>query len=83
MEACWDTDPKVRPTFDEIFVELKKAFKLCQNHGNGNGKNKINITVPRDRPLKNGETKSNEYLTALDGTVFTLPSVKYTLPSVK
>ena len=24
MEVCWDTDPKVRPTFDEIFVELKE-----------------------------------------------------------
>ena len=22
MEVCWDTDPKVRPTFDEIFLEL-------------------------------------------------------------
>ena len=28
MEVCWDTDPKVRPTFDEIFVELKNALKL-------------------------------------------------------
>ena len=24
MKVCWDTDPKVRPMFDEIFVELKK-----------------------------------------------------------
>ena len=24
MKVCWDTDPKVRPMFDEIFVELKE-----------------------------------------------------------
>ena len=65
MEVCWDTDPKVRPTFDEIFVELKNALDLCQ-------KDKINITIPRDRPLKNEEKKSNEYLTAQDGAMFTL-----------
>ena len=67
MEVCWDTDPKVRPTFDEIFLELKNVLHLCQ-------KNKINITIPRDQPLKKEETKSNKYLTAQDGTVFTLPS---------
>ena len=70
MEVCWDTDPKVRPTFDEIFLELSNALKLCQ-------KDKINITIVRDRPLKNEEMKkSNEYLTAQDGTMFTLPKRK-------
>ena len=65
MKVCWDIDPKKRPTFDEI----NNALKLCQ-------KDKINITIPRDRPLKNEETKkSNEYV-AQDGTVFTLPSAK-------
>ena len=66
MKVCWDTDPKVRPTFDEIFVELKNVLNLCRNHKN-------NITIPRDQSLKNEETKSNEYLTAQDGTMFTLP----------
>ena len=67
MEVCWDTDPKVRPTFDEIFLELSNALKLCQ-------KDKINITIPRDRPLQNEEKKTNGYITAADGTVFTLPT---------
>ena len=57
-----------------FFTIERCKLHLCQNHGNGNGKNKINITIPRDRPLKNEETKSTKYLTAQDGTMFTLPS---------
>lgn len=30
MKICWDIDPKVRPTFDELFVQLKDALILCE-----------------------------------------------------
>ena len=47
-----------------IFTIERCKLHLCQNHGNGNGKktkisgaNKFEITIPRERPLTDEETK--------------------------
>ena len=48
MERCWDTDLKVRPTFDEIFIELKNTKS---------GANRFDITIPRERPLNDEEMR--------------------------
>ena len=62
MEVCWDTDPKVRPTFDEIFLELNNALKLCQKDANGEKKidkgNKIDIKIYSSQSLMEEESKA-------------------------
>ena len=67
MKVCWDIDPKKRPTFDDIFEQLKQlnndVLFDCEspwqmNEFHGKGDNKIDVLI------------------ATDGTVFTLPSAK-------
>ena len=67
MRKCWETNPKSRPTFNEVLEEL---MEILDNNGRrGNGQ------TP-SREMKNKKMKTNEYLTATDGTVFTLQSAK-------
>jgi serine/threonine protein kinase len=67
MEVCWDIDPKKRPSFDDIFEQLKQlnndVIFNCEspwqtNEFYGKGDNKIDVLI------------------ATDGTVFTLPSAR-------
>jgi hypothetical protein len=69
MRKCWETNPKSRPTFNEVLEEL---MEILDNNGRrGNGQ-----TPTCSREMKNKKMKTNEYLTATDGTVFTLQSAK-------
>ena len=57
MEVCWDIDPKKRPTFDEIFEQLKQlnndVIYNCEspwqmNEFYGKGDNKIDVLIATD-----------------------------------
>ena len=59
INACLDKSPSKRPTFRIIEETLSNALKRCKQ--------------VRVKQVKREETKTNEYLTALDGTKFTYP----------
>ena len=59
INACLSKTPSERPTFKIIEETLSNALKRCKQ--------------VRVKQVKREETKTNEYLTATDGTKFTLP----------